>query len=400
MPDPKIVMVPIGDLRPAKYNPRKLSKKAEASLEASVRDFGFVDPLVVNGNAKRKNVVVGGHQRLKIAGKLGHLKVPVVYVDLDEKRERELNLRLNKNMGEFDWDLLKGFETDLLKLVGFDDSDILKNIGLSAESAGMGETDPDDLPKKPKAKRGEVYRLGDHVLMCGDATDRADVEKLMGGVRAEMVFTDPPWNVGIVGGDYMQSPEARRRLGGKTIQNDALPQEQYAAFLQTAAGVMQSFVTGDVYLVMSSSESPRLDGIMRSLGFHWSTMLIWVKDVFVPGRSKYHRRYEPIWYGWHSAGKSSYRGPRNQDDVWEVPRPKVSKDHPTQKPVEICRRAIVNSSQERGIVLDLFGGSGSTLMACEDTGRACRMMELDPGYCDVIVARWEKATGRKAEKAK
>jgi DNA modification methylase len=190
------------------------------------------------------------------------------------------------------------------------------------------------------------------------------------------------------------NPKHRQRQG---LQNDDLSPEQFQAFLRGFVSAVAPYVDGDVYCVLGASEWPTLDSTLRSCGFHWSATVIWVKDVFVLGRSKYHRRYEPIWYGWKHKGKSSFVGRRDVDDVWEIDRPKVSELHPTTKPVEVSRRAIANSSVAGDVVVDPFGGSGSTLIAAEQAGRRAFLMELEPTYVDVIVRRWEAFTGLKAE---
>ena len=206
---------------------------------------------------------------------------------------------------------------------------------------------PDEATTKP----GDLWILGDHRLLCGDSTKPEHVARLMEGATARMLFTDPPWNVGI-GQD--SNPRHRQRPG---LQNDSLPPEAFRAFLDGFVGAIKEHVTGDFYCVLGASEWPTLDSALRGHGYHWSATIIWVKDTFVLGRSKYHRRYEPIWFGWHTAGKSSFGDARNLDDVWEVPRPKRSEEHPTMKPVELVIRAIQNSSLAGDLVVDPFGGS-------------------------------------------
>ena len=227
-----------------------------------------------------------------------------------------------------------------------------------------------------------------HRVLCGDSMNAEDFAKLMGGQKAAMVFTDPPWNVAI-GGDG--NPRHRQREG---LKNDDLSPEEFAAFLDKFAGNMKGHITGDVYCFLGASEWPTLDLALRRNGYHWSATIIWVKDAFVLGRSKYHRRYEPIWYGWHKDGKSSFCDKRDLDDVWEVPRPKRSEEHPTMKPVELAVRAISNSSLPGDGVLDPFGGSGSTLIGCEQTGRKAFLMEIDPLYADTICERYFRFTGK------
>src|SRR5262249_53807005 len=191
------------------------------------------------------------------------------------------------------------------------------------------------------------------------------------------------------------NPGHRERPG---LQNDSLPAEAFRSFIDGFVSAVKDHVTGDIYCVLGASEWPTTDWALRKHGYHWSATIIWVKDVFVLGRSKYHRRYEPIWYGWSAASKSSFGRARDLDDVWEIPRPKRSEEHPTMKPVELVRRAIQNSSRAGDRVLDPFGGSGTTLIAAEQTGRNAFLMELDPLYCDVIVQRFEKFTGKKAKR--
>jgi DNA modification methylase len=258
-----------------------------------------------------------------------------------------------------------------------------------------GLCDPDDVPEAPTnpiTRQGDLWLLGDHRLLCGDSTSAVDVQKLMAGETAKMMFTDPPWNVAI---GLDSNPRHRQRKG---LKNDNLSPEKFQQFLNDFIEAVESHVSGDVYCVLGASEWPTLDATLRSRGFHWSATIIWAKDIFVLGRSKYHRRYEPIWYGWREKGKSSFIGRRDVDDVWEIPRPKRSEEHPTMKPVQLPLRAIINSSVAGDIVVDPFGGSGSTLIACEQTQRRAHLMEIDPIYCSVIIRRWERFTGRKAER--
>jgi DNA modification methylase len=214
-------------------------------------------------------------------------------------------------------------------------------------------------------KSGELWLLGGHRLLCGDATDAEDMARLMDGAQANMVFTDPPWNVAI-GQD--SNPRHRQRQG---LANDDLSTAEFAAFLAAFASRMVRATTGDIYCVLGASEWPTLDLALRGAGLHWSATIIWVKDAFVLGRSKYHRRYEPLWYGWPGAGKSSFGPARDLDDVWEIPRPRRSEEHPTTKPVALVERAVANSSKPGGTVLDPFVGSGTTIIAAEQRDRLC-----------------------------
>jgi hypothetical protein len=231
--------------------------------------------------------------------------------------------------------------------------------------SGHGVDDAEEVPEAaefPVSRAGDLWVCGPHRVLCGTATVDDDVATLLGSETPAMCFTDPPFNVAI-GKD--SNPRHRQRRG---LVNDDLPETDFAAFLERLA----ERVEGDVYCVMGASEWPALDGAMRAAGLHHSATIIWVKDAFVLGRSKYHRRYEPIWYGWRASATSSYAAGRDQDDVWEFARPRKSEEHPTMKPVPLVRRAIVNSSAESDLVFDPFLGSGTTMIACDHTGRACR----------------------------
>lgn len=253
--------------------------------------------------------------------------------------------------------------------------------------------DPDEiLPEVQKdavTRKGDLWICGKHRVYCGDSTNAGDVAALMQGEKAAMCFTDPPWNVAI---GLSSNPKHRQREG---MLNDNMPEAEFEKFVSGFARQLVDNVEGDLYCVLGASECPTLDKCLRAVGYHWSATIIWAKDTFVLGRSKYHRRYEPIWYGWHNSGKSSFCNRRDLDDVWEVPRPKRSKEHPTMKPVDLVRKAIANSSTVGDLVLDLFGGSGTTMIAAEYEERRAAMLELNPKYVDVIVRRYIQTTGRR-----
>lgn len=393
--EPAIVTWPIGNLHPYGRNPRK-NDHAVKQMAACIKEFGFKVPIL----ARSSGEVVDGHLRLKAALSLGLTTVPVMLCDeWTDAQVKAFRIMVNKSTewAEWDKDLLKLELADLqvmdddLSFTGFDKAELssmLENHGLVG--------DPDEappLPKKPITKPGDLWLLGDHRLLCGDSTKAEDVKKLMGGGITRMMFTDPPWNVAI-GKD--SNPRHRQRAG---LENDDLSPQEFGEFLRAFIAAAGPFISGDVYVVLGASEWPRLDYELREAGYHWSATIIWSKDQFVLGRSKYHRRYEPIWYGWHASKKSSFGDARNLDDVWDVPRPKKSEEHPTMKPVEIPARAIQASSVVGDVILEPFSGSGTTLIAAEMLGRKCYALELAPGYCDVTLARWEKLTGKKATKA-
>lgn len=376
------------DLKPAPYNPRDISDDSLEGLANSLNEFGLVQPIVWN---KRSGYIVGGHQRVKAMLRAGEKEAQVLVVDLDEGRERALNLALNNPSieGKFTDQLQPILDRLKSEMPDLFDRLLLGNLIADIPSANLN--DPDDIPGTPLpvTKLGDVWEMGDHLLVCGDAASLEDVERCMGGGRAQAIFTDPPWNVAI-GMD--SNPKHRQREG---LINDNLG-DAFPVFLSGWAKTCLPYLDGDLYCVMGCGEWPAIDKALRDAGMHWSSTIVWVKDQFVLGRSKYHRRFEPIWYGWRGDRLSSYVGDRKQDDVWSIPRPKKSEEHPTMKPVALVEKAILNSTQRGDVVLDMFAGSGTTAIACERTGRRARLIELDPHYCDVIVARWEKFSGKKA----
>ena len=247
-----------------------------------------------------------------------------------------------------------------------------------------------EAPAEPVTKPGDVYVLGNHRLLCGDSTVLANVEKVLDGALADMVFTDPPYNV-----NYANTAKDKMRGKNRAILNDDLG-DGFEKFLYDACVNMLTVCKGAIYVCMSSSELHTLQKAFVEAGGKWSTFVIWAKNTFTLGRADYQRQYEPILYGWKQGIDHFWCGARNQGDVWFVNKPRVNDLHPTMKPVELVERAVQNSSKSRDIVLDCFGGSGTTLIACEKSGRQARLIELDPKYCDVIVKRWEEFTGKTA----
>ena len=388
----KVELRDIETIRPYEKNPR-INDQAVDAVANSLREFGFRQPIVVDSDG----VIVVGHTRWKAARALGLKQVPIhVAADLTPTQAKAYRLADNQTATLSAWDEtllpqelreLAAMNYDLPSL-GWSDGELAAILGPAA-----GQTDPDAVPDvlvEAVSKRGDLWLMGGHRLLCGDSTCKEDVARVMGGERATMLFTDPPWNVAI-GGDA--NPRHRQRPG---LKNDDLSSAQYQAFLESWIVLIPAIVRGDVYCILGASEWPRLDAILRRCGFHWSATVIWVKDLFVLGRSKYHRRYEPLWYGWHTKGESSFCDRRDLDDVWEIPRPRVSDDHPTMKPVQLVVRAITASSRAAEIVFDPFLGSGTTMIAAEQLGRRCFGIEIEPRYVDVAVARWEKFTGKKA----
>jgi DNA modification methylase len=391
------------ELRPDPANPRRISDAELEALTRSIREFGFIDPVIARREDK---TVIGGHQRLLAARRLGMKTVPVVLVDLSVEQARVLNLALNRISGAWDQELLARLLADLqpvdgvdLTLTGFAEDEVAKLLKSldsrdrreRTETFDLGQA-IDEAGKAPaRTEPGDLWLLGEHRLLCGDSTDPTAVARLVAGQTAVMAFTDPPYNV-----DYGDHGGKQRGARKRKIANDAMPPEQWETFCRGWARNLVEHVGGALYVCMSTKEWPIVSGVLEEAGAHWSDTIIWAKDRFTLGRADYQRQYEPIWYGWREGAKRHWRGDRDQGDVWRIARPSVSDLHPTTKPLELAERAIENSSQPGDSVLDLFLGSGTTLIASERTSRLCRAVELDPRYVDVAVMRWEAFTGQQA----
>jgi DNA modification methylase len=400
----EIENVDIDSLHPDPANPRRIGKEELDALTRSLREFGFVQPVLAR---KADSAVIGGHQRLLAARRLGWKTVPVIFLDLSVEQSRLLNLALNKISGEWDQELLARMLADLkpvedidLSLSGFSEEELgklLKSLDVREKKERLETFDLDAALEAAQAahvaQRGDLWRLGDHRLLCGDATDAGDVSRLLGEKKAAMAFTDPPYNVSL--GDHGGRQRGSRR---RRIANDALTPEVWEAFVRAWARNLLDRVDGALYVCMSTKEWPLVSRVLEELGGHWSDTIIWAKDRFVLGRADYQRQYEPIWYGWREGASHHWCGDRDQGDVWNIPRPADSELHPTMKPLELVERAIGNSSKPGDGVLDPFLGSGTTLIVAERTGRICYAMELEPAYVDVAIRRWEAFTGEKAER--
>ncbi len=382
-------------LIPYAKNARTHDDTQVSQIAGSIAEFGFVNPILVGDD----NIIIAGHGRLMAAQQLGLDTVPVIVLHhLTEAQRRALVIADNKIAENAGWndELLKleleelgdlGFDLDV---IGFSDEELDELLGNDEQP---GETDEDDIPEvedEPVSRHGDVWVLGDHRLLCGDSTSKQDLEKLMSGELADMAFTDPPYNV-----DYGNSAKDKMRGKDRRIMNDNLGDDFYQ-FLKDALTNLLSVTKGACYIAMSSSELDTLQKAFRDAGGKWSTFIVWAKNTFTLGRSDYQRQYEPILYGWREGNDHFWCGARDQGDVWFFNKPVKNDLHPTMKPVELVERALRNSSKSRDIVLDLFGGSGSTLIACEKTGRAARLIELDPKYVDVIVRRWQDYSGEQA----
>jgi len=378
-----IEKIEISKLKPATYNPRQITTKQYKDLKSSVEKFGLVDPIIVN----KDMTIIGGHQRYKICKDLKHTEIDCVVLDLSKEEERELNIRLNKNTGDFDMDILANeFDIDELVDWGFKHIDLDLNIDKITE----GNTEDDHIPevKESKVKLGEVWQLGKHRIMCGDSTKESDVKKLMNGEKADMVFTDPPY-----GCDLKST-----RLG-KEVINDELKGDELINFFDSVFKNIPLKDWGVLYWFYSNNRESETRMVAENY-FKIKDTIIWVKDSFVPGRNDYHNQFEPLLYLEKTAKgkvKRTWNGKRDKSNVWNFHRDR-NIQHPTNKPVQLIKFALLNSSNKNNIIIDPFLGSGSTLIACEKTNRVCYGMELDTKYCDVIIERWEQFTGQKATK--
>ena len=399
--DLNVQQIALEQLVPYARNARTHSETQVAQIAGSIAEFGFVNPVLVGGD----NIIIAGHGRVMAAKKLGLKTVPTIKLDhLTANQRRALVIADNKIAENAGWDeeLLRlelqnladeDFDLDLL---GFDDvelDDLLTSLD-DDEAAALDENIP-EVQENPVSRTGDIWIMGEHRLLCGDSTSEADMKKLMGGELADMVFTDPPYNVnyGDTAKDKLRSKGGAK--AGRKIMNDNLG-DDFEAFLTAACKNMLAHTKGALYICMSSSELDTLQSAFRNAGGKWSTFIIWAKNTFTLGRSDYQRQYEPILYGWKDGNDRYWCGARDQGDVWFYNKPQKNDLHPTMKPVDLVVRGIKNSSKTLDIVLDPFGGSGSTLIAAEHTGRQARLIELDPKYVDVIVRRWQEMTGLQA----
>lgn len=414
--------LPIDALTPWDRNPRK-NDAAAPRVADSIRRWGFVAPIVIWASRRR---MVAGHTRLKAmrlllaqdrafvpSGAPGPGLVPVRFHEFSSEAEADLYALADNKLGEIaEWD-----EVKLEELVGPLAPEERFAIGFEEWEPPKGEAPPgeDVVPEPPKVaitKLGDMWILGDHRILCGDSTNAHHVQRLMGDARADTMWTDPPYGVSYVGGNHSKTQQERRDAGGLEIENDALTPEELEAFLSAAfkaAGEFAIVAGGSVYVAHPQGAlSFAFATAFRAAGWRIHQTLIWVKDSMVLGRSDYHYMHEPILLGYtpapagtgrHGRGGTGWWGDNSQVSVFNVARPKVSKEHPTMKPPELIVPMVLNSAPRGGIVLDLFTGSGSTLVAAVQAERRCFGMELDPRFCDVIVERWQRLTGKTAERA-
>ncbi len=378
--------IKIADLVPAAYNPRKALKPGDKEYEKiknSISEFGYVDPVIVN----KDMTVIGGHQRITVLKDLGFTEIDCVVIDIDKTREKALNIALNKITGEWDKELLADLIADLQKsdfdvnFTGFDPPEI-DQLMSSVHDKDVQEDDFDEeaaLKDAPFVEPGDIWLLGRHRLMCGDSTVPEDVNTLMDGKKANMCVTDPPYNCSYKGGT------------GMTIMNDTWSDSMkfYQFLLDAFKNIYAHLADGGAfYCFHSDAEKVNFFNATVDAGFHYSTTCIWVKNSLVIGRMDYQMRHEPVIYAFKDTAKHKFYGDRKQTTVWEYDRPTKSKLHPTSKTIPLIAYPIRMSSLENSIVLDLFAGSGSTMMAADQMNRTAYLMELDPKYASVIVRRY------------
>ena len=413
----------LSDLRHPEKNPRTISRSRLEDLKRNMiadPDFIEVRPLIVNMQKGREGVIVGGNMRYEAAKALGWSEIPCVIIKVQQAREAAWIAKDNAHHGEWNKDELAEmiFQSleDMEHALPSDELDeILNNYGPDAQKDEEQQVEEIAAQKNHISKLGDVWQLGEHILVCGDSTDSKTLAKVMGAdEKAAMAFTDPPYNVDQVGGDTTKTKKQRLQKGNQKIKNDRMDDRAWAEFVRAWMRSIYERTAGSVYICMSTKEWPSVQSAFVEAGFHWSDTIIWVKDRLVPGRADYQRQYEPILvgkpaargkiksapmepilYGWPNGVKREWNGGRDEGDAWFFRRPGTNPIHPTMKPVELVCRAIANSSNRGDTVLDIFGGGGSTLIACERLDRKARIVELDPGFCDAIIGRWAGHTKRK-----
>ena len=421
-PAPHVQDIPLQQLTPAPWNPRIIKDKRFKELCASMErdpEFTRIRAAICN----QTGIIYAGNQRYRAAEHLGWKTLPVFVTKVTDELAKERALKDNNQFGEWDdslgqlLDELQGAGVPLEQL-GFSESELEKLLG--AEDEKLPEDVPPPVPAKPKAKEGDLWALGEHRLLCGDATNERDIARVCDGTKVDMMWVDPPYNVDYVG----KTEEAL------TIKNDKMSSDKFYTFLFRSFKSMEMWAKpgAPIYVAFAELEGINFRKALMDSGFELKQILIWVKNRFVLGRQDYNWQHEPIMYGWKKGGAHCWYGAfdkstvldeevdlRKMDkgqlqniirelrnarstDVLRHDSPQASEDHPTMKPVSLVGHMIRNSSRPEHTVLDVFGGSGSTLIACEHLRRRCRMIELDPRYCDVIVKRWETLTGEKAKK--
>ncbi len=400
----RVEMVPVSKIVGAKPNPKGHDIPA---IIGSIRRFGFTVPGLEDAGTGILTVGHGRVEAVKAMMAAGEPRprgigegpdgwtVPILrgmaFKNAQEAQAYLLADNRLTELGGWDEEALKAClrelsEESTLEGIGWKPEEVLDLLGKETDEE---EEDAPVPPSKAFSRTGDRWRFGVHIVDCKDGTKTENLDSLLEGRKANACVVDPPWNSAI---GLDSNPRHRQRPG---LVNDDLPQEEFTRFLEATASILAKYCDGDLYCVMGAEQWPTIDRALRTAGFHWSATIIWAKDLFVLGRSNYQRQYEAIWYGWPKGRTSTFNGARDESDVWQIPRPRRSETHPTSKPIALIERAIRNSSVPGALILDLFSGSGSTLMAAERLGRVFRGFEIEPGYVDVIVKRWMTATGKK-----
>ncbi len=406
----------IGDLVPDSENARLHNERNLSQIVQALNEVGAARSIVIDednnilaGNGVTEAAAIAGIENVKVVDADGETIIAVRRTGLTPEQKKRLALFDNRaaELATWDIDQLKiEFDNGLLEGM-FSKSELERLRVLSPSTTANNEPENADLmQEKWSVQLGDVWKLGRHMILCGDCTDSANIDRLLGADRAVMCFTDPPYNV-----DYGGSESNNKDLGyrSRNIKNDNLGDKFRPFMLKVCANIYDYLVPGGIlYMCMSAQEWPVVDDILRhgqhidgkdDHAFHWSSTIIWAKDRLVITRKDYHTRYEPLWYGWRGdAPRIRKVANRKEDDVWDIERPASSDDHPTMKPVELVKRAILNSSLPNDLIIDFFSGSGTTLVTCEETDRVCRAIELDPRYVSVTCERWMKQTGLTPER--
>lgn len=412
----KVIYIPVKDLKPSSYNPRKWSDEAINGLKQSIKKFGLIDPIIANSATNRKNIVIGGHFRLEIAKQLGFTEVPVVYVNIpDIEKEKELNLRLNRNTGDWNFELLKNFDIEMLMDIGFDNNDLSKiwDENLETEDDDFDTEKELEKIKIPKTKLGDIIQLGQHILVCGDSTELKVVEQLSSNKSASMIYCDPPYNISL---DYNKGIGGKGKYGGQT--NDNKSETEYLEFLRKTLQNGLSISKPDCHIFYWNDENHigLIQSLFKEIGIENKRTCLWIKNGFSPTpNNAFNKSYEACIYG--TVGKPPISdnpknlneimnkeigsGNRTIDDIldliniWLVKRlPGGDYEHPTEKSPTLHEKALRRCTKVGDTVLDLFGGSGSTLIACEQLKRKCLTVEYEPIFCDLIISRYQKLTGK------
>jgi DNA modification methylase len=395
----QIKEVAVDKLIPYAKNSRTHSPEQVAQIAASIKEFGFRNPILVDGVG-----IIAGHGRLMAAQKLNLDKVPTIDCsDMTESQKKAYIIADNKLAMNAGWDNefltleLKDLEDEGfdLSLTGFDDKELDALLNVIEGTEGLTDEDAvPDVPEEPKTKLGDIYILGNHRLMCGDSTSTDAVDQLMEFGKADMVFTDPPYNMDFTGGIHADGSKSfNAKHGG--IKNDKMSQTEAEDFFDAINSIIYAYCVGAFYITFYRLGIGEYWKSLERTNLKVRSLIIWDKGNHTLSNSDYMSKYEPIFYGWTGDNHNFYGG-NNGMDIWEIKRTSKNTLHPTMKPVELIEKALEDASKSGNTVLDLFGGSGSTMIACEKLGRKSRLMELDPKYCDVIVKRWEDFTGKKA----